>query len=460
MAARQDQTLQILSICLVGLVVILGGFLIAVNRWKADYRQQAEAAEEKARNAENATRAKQEEVEAYLDMIGFKQFDNLEAVRQQFEADMQNYGSSFAETDRKYREILETLAAEIDNSAEQESQAKKRLQDAEERLKETITQKDAQIAEYKKQMEDAKSDNAKLRTEFNDARAKFEKVRDELKNTLAKNNTESRKAIGEVQGKLAEAEKTLAKRDQTIDKFIEERKVEDPSFEVSDGRVTWVNQANRTVWINLGEQDSLRPQVTFSVYQQDLADAGKSEKKGSVEVVRLLDDHLAEARITSDSARNPIMPGDHIYSPVWHEGKKVHFAFVGNIDLDSDGHNDIAIAKDLVGVNGGVVDAAMDNEGNVEGEMSVETRYLVIGDYPKSGVYKAAEKRQAWKQMTTEAENVGVESITLQEFLNQMGYRPMDRSVGLGRNARPEDFKSLNTGNRFRERSPYVPISN
>lgn len=457
MAARQDQTLQILSICLVGLVVILGGFLIMVNRWKADYQQQADAATKQSQDDRNALRTKVAEAETMLGMMGFKDNDNIEDVQKQFDTDIQNYGGTFAESDRNYRFIVESFFADIENSSEQESQAKKRLQEAEQQRQEEVAQKESQIAEYKKQVGEVKADNSRLRTEFNDGRAAFEAKRQELEQTLAESRSDSRNAIEAVEAKLASTEETLAKKDQSLQKLIEERKLIDPSLEVADGRVTWVNQRNRTVWINLGEGDSLRPQITFSVYEQDLADAGKSEKKGSIEVVRILDNHLAEARITGDSTSNPIMPGDHIYSPVWHRGKQIHYAMVGEIDLDGDGRNDIDVAQDLIRLNGGVVDSVMGDDGTVQGELTVETRYLVIGDYPRSGSHNAADKIQGWKQMTSEAETIGVETITLQEFLNQMGYKPLDRSVGLGDNSRPEDFKKKGSG--FRQRSPYVPIS-
>lgn len=460
MAARQEQTLQILSICLVGLVVVLAVALVMVNRWKADYRQQAEAAESQKRDIENDYRALLSTKEELLTMMGFGANDNLEAVKEQFAKDMEAYGGTFAETDRKYRVILEQLDAELDNSAEQESQAKKRLAEAEEQRKEELARKDLQIAQFNERMNEAQAKAATERAEFEQARATFDARRKELEQTLARSRSEARETIQDVQGQLETAQQTVQKQGESLEHLIAERKQEDPSFEVADGRVTWVNQANRTVWINLGDGDSLRPQITFSVYEQDLADAGKSEKKGSVEVVRILDDHLAEARITGDDIRNPIMPGDHIYSPVWHQGKQLHYALVGKIDVDNDTTNDIDLARDLIEMNGGVVDAYMTGEGEIVGETSVETRYLVIGDYPKSGAYRAAEQISAWKKLTDQAKVNGVETITLQEFLNQMGYRPLDRTVGLGRNARAEDFERQGPKPTFRTRSPYAQRAN
>ena len=113
----------------------------------------------------------------------------------------------------------------------------------------------------------------------------------------------------------------------------------------------------------LGTADSLRRQVTFSVFDADLHDAAKSKKKGSIEVTRLLSDHMAEARITKDDPKNPILTGDNIYSQIWHRGKKLHFALTGLIDIDGDGQSDLQLARDLIELNGGIVDAYLDEAG-------------------------------------------------------------------------------------------------
>ena len=140
------------------------------------------------------------------------------------------------------------------------------------------------------------------------------------------------------------------------------------------------------MWINLGTADSLRRQVTFSVYDADQHDAAKATKKGSIEVTRLLGEHMAEARITEDDPTNPILTGDNIYSQVWHRGKKLHFALTGFIDFDGDGQSDMQLARDLIELNGGVVDAYLNDDGTVEGEITANTRYLVLGDVPESAI--------------------------------------------------------------------------
>ena len=66
---------------------------------------------------------------------------------------------------------------------------------------------------------------------------------------------------------------------------------------------------------------------------------------------------MAEARITQDDPKNPIITGDQVYSQVWHRGKKLRFALTGIIDFDNDGVSDMQLARELIELNGGIVDA-------------------------------------------------------------------------------------------------------
>jgi hypothetical protein len=215
-----------------------------------------------------------------------------------------------------------------------------------------------------------------------------------------------------------------------------------------------VNQ-NGTVWINLGSSDSLRRQVTFSVFDGDRHDAEKATKKGSIEVTRVLEAHLSEARITEDDPTNPILPGDMIYSQVWHRGKKLRFALTGIIDIDNDGQSDMDLARQLIELNGGVVDAYVKPDATVEGTITANTKYLVLGEFPNSPTEVALQK--PWEDMHVEARDLGVETISLTEFLNQMGYRPQERTVQLGAGASARDFPArpeAGAATRFRPRTP------
>src|SRR5690606_13836984 len=131
----------------------------------------------------------------------------------------------------------------------------------------------------------------------------------------------------------------------------------DPFAQPEDGMISWVNQKAQKVWINLGEADALRPQVTFMVYSGDESDALKADLKGSIEVTKILGPHMAEARITNDTPTRPLMEGDKIYSQVWNPGRQVGFALAGILDINKDGKNDIQELKSIIQLNNGKVDA-------------------------------------------------------------------------------------------------------
>ncbi|MEM8864429.1 MAG: hypothetical protein AAGF31_02650 [Planctomycetota bacterium] len=452
MAARQDQTLQVALIVFVGLTVVLGGFLVYVNRLKADYRQEAESLKQTNSQEQSKARQLQTENESYRQFMGFGQFDNFEDVQKQYEEDKQTFMNTLPEEDRVYRTVVERFDSEIKRSTDQESQAKQREKELKQRLLATEAEKDAQIKEFQEELKQVKADAAKERVNFNEARDALQKKEQEALAALDRQRKAHEEQIAALNATISDANSQLTKVTRSRQKLLDDRAVEEPSFEIADGRVSWVNQANKTVWINLGSGDALRRQVTFSVYEQSASDAGKADKKASIEVIRMLGDHMAEARITDDDPRNPILPGDWIYSPLWHRGKQIHFALTGVIDLDGDERADLQQAKDLIALNGGVVDATVTDDGTTEGEMTVETRYLVLGEYPS--LPSQAALRTSWDEMNREAQNLGVDTITLQEFLNQMGYKPLDRTVVLGAGSRAEDFAP--EGRKFRPRTPYA----
>jgi hypothetical protein len=77
------------------------------------------------------------------------------------------------------------------------------------------------------------------------------------------------------------------------------------------------------------------------------------------------------------------------------------------------------LARDLIELNGGTVDAYVADDGRIEGEITVNTRYLVRGDHP-SGANEAL-LQEAWQKLSEDAQTNGVELITLDKFLNQIG---------------------------------------
>jgi hypothetical protein len=438
MPARQDQTLQIFLIIFI--FAFLVSAVVAYLGWRgyseADARAVALDASLKTKTTE-AEGAKTD-LEDMRQLMGVARTDTTADAKKTGEADMKTYGSGIAdEASRTYRKVLETVYADLMASSAREAKQKAEFSEQAKTLLAVKSEAQKQMEKSDDARKKAEEDAASQRNAFAEFRRTLEKAQGDVQKSLDDQRTNYEGQITKNTARIKELEDQITKLARANRNLIEQRKDEPGSFEVADGRISWVNQ-NGTVWINLGTGDSLRRQVTFSVFDADQHDAAKAAKKGSIEVTRLLDDHMAEARITKDDPTNPILNGDNIYSQVWHRGKKLHFALTGLVDIDGDGVSDMQQARDLIELNGGIVDAYLKEDGKMEGEITANTRYLVLGDVPDSAAKSATI--QGYHDMSKTASSLGVQTITLPQFIDQMGFKPQDRTVHLGTGAKAHDF--------------------
>lgn len=464
MAARQDQTLQIFLIIFIFLFLVAAVFAYLGWRGYSDQFQKATGLETQLGEKSKQMGEQTTDLEDLKEKTGFGRSDNSADVKKGIDQDMVTYGGAVAdEANRNYRKVLVATAAELDQTAAREAKLKVDISDRDKKLLAVQAETNAQIQKHVAAQQTAEKDLASQSAAFTDFRTSLQKEQDELKKNLEDQRTKYEEQIAEREKSIKDLTDKNVKLEHAVANLIENRKDEPESFEVADGRVSWVNQ-NGTVWINLGTSDALRRQVTFSVFDADLHDAAKASRKGSIEVTRLLGDHMAEARITSDDPKNPILTGDNIYSQIWHRGKKLHFALTGFIDFDGDGQSDLQLARELIALNDGIVDAYLDDDGKVQGEITANTRYLISGEAPEKAGKVGLEKGA--QDMFKTASSLGVETVTITEFLSQMGYKPQDRTVKLGTGATARDFPAKRDesgapdgSERFRSRQAPAPAT-
>lgn len=460
MPARQDQTLQIFLIICIFLVLVLG--VATYLGWKgySDTEQRLTAANTSLGEKNTQVSNLQTENENYREFIGVGRNDNYPDVEAAFKADMERFGAGVApEGSRYYRKVLEAVHTELQRTADSETQLKKQVEDLNNKLEAVQGEKEQQVAQYQQVAQKAEQDLAAQRNAFEEDRRALETKQRELLAIVDKQKKEFEKNVAQLTADQKKYTDRIAELELAVANFVERMKPEVDSFEVADGRISSVNQ-DGTVWINLGSADSLRRQVTFSVFDGDRHEAEKATKKASIEVTRILGDHMAEARVTSDEPTNPILAGDLIYSQVWQRGKKLRFALAGIIDIDNDGRSDMQLARELIELNGGIVDMYVKDDGTTEGAITANTMYLVLGEYPSAATQVVLQK--PWEDMHRLARSLGVETITITDFLNQMGYRPQDRTVQLGAGASARDFPARpedgsprsGAATRFRPRTP------
>ncbi len=428
----------IIALCLLLVLLIVG--LILLNNKRVAAEASATDANARAQEANSAASSAQGEANNYKTWMGFNEADTKETVQKSFEEDMKKYGSTADENVRFYSPLLKSMQAEIETRGLSELKAKEDATRLNEQLVGLKAEMDKQFAEFDKQFKQLQQDSFAERNKFNQQREEANAEKDRLSKQLA----EQRGQIDKLAADRAAAEKKLDDEVAGLGRDIEilrnNQADPDPFAQPADGLIRWVNQKEQRLWINIGEADHLRTQVTFSVYSGDESDALKADTKGSIEVTKILGPHMAEARITSDVPTRPLMEGDKVYSQVWNRGRQVGFAIAGFIDMEGDGKPDIDELKSVIQLNNGKVDAIPGDTGLVDGEMTVDTRYLILGKYPESTVSGGDVQRQAWEKMTETADRLGIETITLDEFLTLMGWKADRRTVTLGVSARPDDF--------------------
>ncbi|MBM3998338.1 MAG: hypothetical protein FJ297_02145 [Planctomycetes bacterium] len=459
--ARENQRMQVgLIICIMLIVVLLTTTFLGL-RSANELNARLAAATEQANRADTDKRQENFKVQYLSYMVGasatkldaveqagLQMVPELQKVKDQFVQDMAQYGEGLADGERTYRSVCNNLVTVIRTANEQlanaDGRVKQALADLNNRVDE-LTKRAAGAEAAQKAAEDKQM--AELQT-FNADRQKF----------VAQTQADATK-ISEMTAKVGEVEAAAAKREKELQQKIDEQdnrivkltdelnNVRQESFEVPDGRIVTVNQNEGYVWINVGRLDGLRAPAAFGVYEQSTNAIRFSKPKARIEVTRVLDDHLAEARIVNDQVKNPIVRGDLIYSPAWTAGMQVRFALAGFMDADGDGNSDRELVRNLIHGSNGKIDAEMQDDGKVTGTLEVGTRFLVLGDRPTDRDNPEVQKQ--FSALMDDAQRYGVEILKVGDLLNLMGWKLEARTVQLN--------EGTDTGDGFRPRTPEAP---
>ena len=480
MAARENQGLQIALIVFVTLTVLLSVTTFFFFRNYQNEQQKWKTAEESANKAMGDKTKAEGDRDALLEHIGLAKSDKIESANDTWDKDMKNYESllpaKLADDQKTYKKLVEGLAGVVRTQHTQVEQAAANM--AAEK-----TKYEQKTNEYVAQIKKLNDDQTKTVNEYLAERDKINKDLENLtlsKTQLEKEKTDKDKAIGEQkqqsEAKIAALQKTLdtvklqlANRSEDLNKLSGKFSV----GALPDGRITWVNEREKLAYINLGSDDRLRKRITFSVFDPSTTDvtavSGKTEpvstsdntnvsvseakKKGVIEVVNISDAHMAECRILESINSNPLLPGDVIFTPLWHPGQQEHFALVGLLSIDGKGNSDRQKIHDIIRIHGGVIDAETDDKGNVHGEITHLTRYLVEGDLTE---HEGAKQSTGNNKLIGEAKTMGVEVIDLSRFLDLIGYtQGAEEKSAATKNVRVPDPGQPN--NNFRARLPPPP---
>ena len=442
MASNNDnQGLQIAVIIFALLTIVMSGATFYVFKLSEDAELRFANEQKQRQDADTALRTTLDEVEKLRKWAGFPDLNTVKEVEKleaQYKKDMELYGGmALGEDLRNYSKLLATNFTTMKAANEERVQEKVELQKLADQVVKMVANKNETLEKHRTETQTAMDQLAMRSATFEEKDKTHTKERGELNTKL----NELREEVATLTTQIAkDAQKYL----EQITQLQNQRQLQGEKLaeltadeiKVPDGNIQWVSASTRTVWIDLGRADSIRRQTSFGVWGIDENGVARGPKKASIEVTQVLGEHLAEARIIDDEYTNPILIGDKIYTPLWNPGEKLHFAIGGQIDINGDTVSDLPMVRDLINSSGGVLDAELMPDGKIKGAMSVNTRFLIVGE-PFS---ETADKTDPLGKMQKEATQLGVQVIPVQRFLDQVGWKDPDRVVNFGRDSNPADF--------------------
>jgi hypothetical protein len=463
MAARENQGLQIALIIFVMLTIILSVTTFIFFDSSKGHREAAAAAKKAADDATNRERTIQEERNTLALKLGLPETASKEEVEKKITEDIKKHAEFFKlqlpDDQRNFSRLVEEMAKTIEQK-NKDLIAAKGVNDS---LTKQVAEAEAKFntvakmyeADKEKAVQNEKANQAKYTSDV----AELNKAKDTALGKIAEKDQLYTQLKAKTESEVKRLSDALKAAQGTIEnKQVVIEGLTQAAPTVPDGKIVWIDQRNNKVFVNVGSEDGLQRRITFSVYDRDATDAAKAVKKGSLEVLSIRGPHLAEARIMESINSDPMVPGDIIYTPIWHPGQTQHFAIAGFIDFDNDLVSDRAKLKDIINYNGGVIDAEMDDKGKVSGRISNLTQYLILGAPPSEN---APEEQTGYTLLNREAKTYGVPTIKLDAFLAQIGYSVRTSVAGANtsgpRSLRaPTDTpdRSKTSGEGFRTRRP------
>lgn len=475
MPSRENQGLQIALILFAMITVALAVTTYIFYDKAGDAAQSAETAKNQAREAESRRNAAEAQNTLLKDMIGISTLtppekqaqmqviqgtpeqEELEQIQAAFEEDVKLFAvaNDVLGSDegwvggQDWMSLADYLTQVVQKRTLEWSNEKQRADQAEAERDAQVQAEVAKTQQAEQGQQSARTDLLATRGELEKERASFQDQARQLQERMTQAQALAKQEVDRITGerdaqqsRAGRLELLLNARDEKID-LLETK----PYTDQPHGSIRWVDQKSRMAYIDLGLADGVQRQMTFSVYGQDETQQSNAIPKASIEVTQIIDRHLSKARILEDTLINPILPGDVIHTPVWVPGRRVHFALAGFMDINGDGQSDRHIVKNLISVNGGVIDAEVTDQGQPTGKLSSTTRYLVLGEPPSA---TSGAVTGPFSQIQSDADQLGVEKIHFQKLLGWMGYKGEFETTKLGSRGAADRSSSA----PFRPRTP------
>lgn len=437
--AKESQGLQIALIVFVILTIGLGVSTFMLYKKMEELTLKTNQATVESATANKSCAAVQTDKNELLRLIGFAPSDKLETITAESNKDMETYAGSLDATTRNYRKVLAYLNDELVKKNVALAEQQKSVQELKDAIARFEAEKQPQIDETKAGHDAAIKDLASEREKFNADRGAFTGQTTSIQDKLVKSNKDSDVEKNKAQAEKKKLEDLLAEEVKRKQAKIEQvNRLTKTTFESPLGKIRWVNQRERTVWVDLGRADALPRQLSLAVYSGNTQNVTSASKKGGIEISRVLGDHLSEARIIDDNPSDPLVPGDVVHTALWTPGVREKFAFTDGMDIDGDGVSRPDALRNLITMSGGEVVAELSDKGERKGQMDANTRFLIVGKEQTEKTSDVVTKARTL--MLREAEKLGVQTVNLVDFLRRIDYKNPTPVTHFGPGADPKQF--------------------
>ncbi len=436
MARESQGVLQVLVIIFVMLTVVLGVTTYLYNQRAEEATKAAKVAGDGEKQAQEKMGEKQKECDTLKRLIGSPE-RSTDEIEKQFVEDMATYGNAKkqeADPDKAnsskplfdpstlfYSRLLAGMNKVIQDRSDELIRSRDDLTKLQKKFDNREARKDEAIAKINKDYGNTVLTVKEVSDTYSAAQVTTAAESARNLKVVVASKQEATTAVTNAAAVEKAAKKAVQDKEAEVKMLTTERnKVERQEMDVPSGEITWVSLPNKMVWINRGRADSLQRGTKFTVFSADSSNAAKAVKKGTVEVTRIEGDHSAQARILDDKLADPIMAGDKVFTPLWSPGQQNHFAVTGIMNLDGDGRNQLGIVRGMINENGGVVDCELDEKGHKLGQITANTRFIVIGDPPDKS---SPDVIKSHGEILRDAEYYQVRKMTMADFKQQMGYQ-------------------------------------
>jgi hypothetical protein len=459
MAVRRATVIQSLSIALIVFVMLT--FVLAVTTYlffkqKFDAEDATRSAETKMAEATAGEAKAREELAALQQVVGAggegaesggdlqsklnDEFSDIEEGQRNYSGVVRTLQESLAKQSEDLKKAeADKLATEKSKQEALEAEAKKQAE-----LEEQVKAKEAVAVELKQQFDEDRGKHEALAKRLADkqkeALARSERL-DLLVAEIAKGEPllpparqarfkaqEAEGRIGLLFDELRDREKQIAQQntvlselrvaDTSLQEMVLAATPKDDRIDGFDGRILSINEVDRSVLIDVGSTQGLRPGLVLNVYEPGDERPQIAANKAVVEVVAVESGALARARIRRASTRNPILPGDRVATSLWSPRTSFEAVVVGFVQVDADEASDQDRLQELIERVGG----------RVEQLVSSSTTMIVDAGPPRT-IGSGTERTAGWRpadetrrdKQLKEARRLGIRIVGLDAFLEMLG---------------------------------------